>query len=141
MVALFKYVSGCVAALVAMLCPVSPLVTAALLFIAIDFVTGIAASRAVARREGSEWRIESRKAWRTVFKAGFVALAIVMMWVIDSAILDFMHLNLAKLFTGFVCGVELWSFLENAAAISGSPLFELMGRWVKRRMGEEVIDE
>ena len=124
-----------------MLCPVSPLVTAALLFIAIDFVTGIAASRAVARREGSEWRIESRKAWRTVFKAGFVALAIVMMWVIDSAILDFMHLNLAKLFTGFVCGVELWSFLENAAAISGSPLFEWMGRWVKRRMGEEVIDE
>ena len=124
-----------------MLCPVSPLVTAALLFIAIDFVTGIAASHAVARREGSEWRIESRKAWRTVFKAGFVALAIVMMWVIDSAILDFMHLNLAKLFTGFVCGVELWSFLENAAAISGSPLFELMGRWVKRRMGEEVIDE
>ncbi|MBO7185700.1 MAG: phage holin family protein [Alistipes sp.] len=141
MVALFKYVSGCMAALVAMLCPVSPLVTAALLFIAIDFVTGIAASRAVARREGSEWRIESRKAWRTVFKAGFVALAIVMMWVIDSAILDFMHLNLAKLFTGFVCGVELWSFLENAAAISGSPLFELMGRWVKRRMGEEVMDE
>jgi phage-related holin len=124
-----------------MLCPVSPLVTTALLFIAIDFVTGIAASRAVARREGSEWRIESRKAWRTVFKAGFVALAIVMMWVIDSAILDFMHLNLAKLFTGFVCGVELWSFLENAAAISGSPLFELMGRWVKRRMGEEVMDE
>ena len=124
-----------------MLCPVAPLVTAALLFIAIDFVTGIAASRAVARREGSEWRIESRKAWRTVFKAGFVALAIVMMWVIDSAILDFMHLNLAKLFTGFVCGVELWSFLENAAAISGSPLFELMGRWVKRRMGEEVMDE
>lgn len=124
-----------------MLCPVSPLVTAALLFIAIDFVTGIAASRAVARREGSEWRIESRKAWRTVFKAGFVALAIVMMWVIDSAILDFMHLNLAKLFTGFVCGVELWSFLENAAAISGSPLFELMGRWVKRRMGEGVTDE
>jgi phage-related holin len=124
-----------------MLCPVSPLVTAALLFIAIDFVTGIAASRAVARREGSEWRIESRKAWRTVFKAGFVALAIVMMWVIDSAILDFMHLNLAKLFTGFVCGVELWSFLENAAAISGSPLFEWMGRWVKRRMGEGVTDE
>lgn len=124
-----------------MLCPVAPLVTAALLFIAIDFVTGIAASRAVARREGCEWRIESRKAWRTVFKAGFVALAIVMMWVIDSAILDFMHLNLAKLFTGFVCGVELWSFLENAAAISGSPLFEWMGRWVKRRMGEGVTDE
>ena len=138
---LYKYISGGVAALFAMLCPVAPLVTAAVSFIAIDFITGIAASRAVAQREGRQWWIESRKAWRTVFKAGFVALAIVMMWVIDTTILDFMHLNLAKLFTGFVCGVELWSFLENAAAISGSPLFEWMGRWVKLRMGEGVTDE
>ena len=138
---LYKYISGGVVALFAMLCPVAPLVTAAVSFIAIDFITGIAASRAVAQREGRQWWIESRKAWRTVFKAGFVALAIVMMWVIDTTILDFMHLNLAKLFTGFVCGVELWSFLENAAAIIPSPLFEWMGRWVKRRMGEGVTDE
>ena len=87
------------------------------------------------------WWFESRKAWRTVAKAGFVATAIVMMWVIDHELLDFMHLNLAKLFTGFVCGVELWSFLENAAAISDSQLFEMLGRWVKRHVGEEVSDE
>jgi hypothetical protein len=52
-----------------------------------------------------------------------------------------MHLNIAKLFTGFVCGVEMWSFLENAATISRSPLFEWMSRWVKRRVGREVGDE
>ena len=138
---LFKYISAVVASLCGLLCPIAPLICSALLFVAIDFITGILASRIAARREGRMWWFESRKAWRTVAKAGFVATAIVMMWVIDHELLDFMHLNLAKLFTGFVCGVELWSFLENAASISDSPLFEMLGRWVKRHVGEEVSDE
>ena len=52
-----------------------------------------------------------------------------------------MQLNLANLFAGFVCGVELWSFLENAATISRSPLFDWLGRWVKRRVTKEVDNE
>jgi hypothetical protein len=107
----------------------------------VDFITGVIASHAEARREGREWWFESRKAWRTVIKAGFVAIAIVMMWVLDYHVLEFMNLNMAKLFTGFVCGVELWSFLENAATISRAPLFEWMSRWVKRRVEREVKDE
>ena len=138
---LFKYLSGAVVALLGMLCPITPLIASAMLFISIDFLTGILASRAEARRAGESWRLESRKAWRTVAKAGFVALAIVMMWIIDSTILGFMHLNLANIFTGFVCGVELWSFVENAARISGAPLFEWLSRWFKRRIGKEVGGE
>lgn len=138
---LYKLFSGIVAAFAAVLCPVAPLVGVASLFILIDFITGIAASCIVARREGRGWWFESRKAWRTVFKAGFVAISIVMMWLIDHRLLEFMHLNLANIFTGFVCGVELWSFLENAATISRSPLFDWLSRWVKRRIGEEVGDE
>lgn len=138
---LFKYISAVIASLCGLLCPIAPLVTTAILFVVVDFVTGIIASCVVARREGRPWWFESRKAWRTVAKAGFVAIAIVMMWIIDHHLLEFMHLNLANLFTGFVCGVELWSFLENAQTISGSSLFEWMGRWVRRRVGEEVEDE
>lgn len=138
---LCKYISAIVASLCALLCPIAPLIATALTFIFIDFLTGIAASRAVAQREGREWWIESRKAWRTIVKAGFTALAIVMMWLIDNILLDFMNLHLANLFTGFVCGVELWSFLENATAISHSPLFSWLGRWVKHRVEEEVGDE
>lgn len=138
---LFKYISAVIASLCGLLCPIAPLVTTAILFVVVDFVTGIIASCVVARREGRPWWFESRKAWRTVAKAGFVAIAIVMMWIIDHHLLEFMHLNLANLFTGFVCGVELWSFLENAQIISGSSLFEWMGRWVRRRVGEEVEDE
>lgn len=138
---LFRYFSAFVASLCGLLCPIAPLITTATLFIVVDFITGVIASRAEARREGREWWLESRKAWRTVIKAGFVAIAIVMMWVLDYHVLEFMHLNMAKLFTGFVCGVELWSFLENAATISRAPLFEWMSRWVKRRVEREVKDE
>lgn len=138
---LFRYFSAFLASLCGLMCPITPLVGAATLFIAIDFATGVAASRAVAKREGKEWWFESRKAWRTILKAGFVAIAIAMMWVVDSYVLEFMHLNMAKLFTGFVCGVEIWSFLENAATISRSPIFEWMSRWVKRRVEKEVGNE
>lgn len=138
---LFKYGSGLCSATAAIICPIAPLIICATLFIFIDFVTGIIASRAVARREGREWWFESHRAWRTVLKLGFVLIAIVMTWVIDSEVIAFMHLNLAHIFTGFVCGVELWSFLENAATISRAPIFEWLGRWVKRRIGEEVSNE
>lgn len=138
---LFRYFSAFVASLCGLLCPIAPLITTATLFIVVDFITGVIASHAEARREGRRWWFESRKAWRTVIKAGFVAIAIVMMWVLDYHVLEFMNLNMAKLFTGFVCGVELWSFLENAATISRAPLFEWMSRWVKRRVEREVKDE
>ncbi len=138
---LFRYFSAFVASLCGLLCPIAPLITTATLFIVVDFITGVVASHAEARREGRRWWFESRKAWRTVIKAGFVAIAIVMMWVLDYHVLEFMNLNMAKLFTGFVCGVELWSFLENAATISRAPLFEWMSRWVKRRVEREVKDE
>ena len=138
---LCKYISVTVAGLCALLCPIAPLIATALLFIVVDFITGIMASRVVAQREGREWWIESRKAWRTVYKAGFTAVAIVMMWLIDHVLLGFMNLNIANLFTGFVCGVELWSFLENATTISASPLFTWLSRWVKRRVEKEVDNE
>lgn len=141
MAVLFKYISGIVAALAALLCPITPLIITATVFIAIDFVTGIYASYVAACKEGRAWRIESRKAWRTINKLCFVVTGIVMTWLIDSFVLQFMELHLANIFTGFVCGVELWSFIENAAIISQSSLFVWLGRWIKRRIGREVGDE
>lgn len=132
-----RYISGVLAALASMLAPVAPLVAAAVGFIIVDFISGVMASRAVARRNGRKWYFESRQAWRTVVKLGFVAVAIVMAWIIDSCLLGFMHLKLAQLFTGFTCGVELWSFLENAAEVSEAPLFKRLGRIVHRRIKEQ----
>ncbi len=141
MVILSKYASGLVAALAALLCPITPLIITASLFVAIDFVTGIIASYVAAKNRGEKWRLESRKAWRTVYKLCFIVTGIAMTWLVDSLVLGFMELNLANLFTGFVCGVELWSFVENAATISQSKLFEWLSRWIKSKLRKEVGDE
>lgn len=138
---LYRFISGVAAGFVALFAPIGTLVVCVVTFIGIDFVTGVAASRVIARREGREWYFESNEAWRTILKLGLTITAIAMAWLIDSCILDFMQLNIARLFTGFTCGVELWSFLENAAQLSDAPLFRWMRRYVHRRIRKEVDDE
>lgn len=103
---LYRLVSGAAAGIAALFAPIGPLVACAVVFIGIDFLSGVAASRAAARREGRAWYFESREAWRTVLKLGLTITAIAMAWLIDSCILDFMELNVARLFTGFTCGVS-----------------------------------
>ena len=135
---LYRFVSGVAAAVAGLFAPIAPLVWCAVAFIGVDFVTGVAASRAVARREGRPWWFESREAWRTVVKLGLVLTAIARAWLIDSCVLEFMQLNLARLFTGFTCGVELWSFLENAAQLSDAPIFERLRQYVRRRIDRHM---
>lgn len=138
MEALSKFVSGLVAGIAALFAPIQPLVVTTMLFIAVDFLSGILADRAAARREGRHWYFESCKAWRTVMKAGLAITTIAMAWMLDRCVLDFIQLNLAKLFTGFTCGVELWSFLENAAQLSEAPLFRWLRRYAKRRVEKHL---
>lgn len=141
MEALFRYINASVLGLASMFAPVRPLVCCAILFIATDFVTGVLASRRIAATEGRKWYFESGEAWRTVRKAGFVIISIAMSWLLESCVLDFMDLHLTRLFTGFVCGVEMWSFLENAAQLSDAMLFGWLRRYVHRRIKNELGDE
>ncbi len=134
----YRLFSGAAAALAAWFAPVAPLVACTALFIGVDFLSGVAADRAVARRAGRPWRFESRKAWRTVVKLALALTAVVMAWLLDCFVLEFLHLNAARLFTGFTCGVELWSFLENASQLSDAPLFRRLRRYVRRRIADET---
>lgn len=131
------------AAVAALFAPVAPLIGCALLFIGVDFLTGVAASRAEARRQGLQWRFESSKAWRTLRKAALAVTAIAMAWLLDRYVLDNTPPQIARLFTGFTCGVELWSFLENAERISDDPLFNRLRRLLSRVfrfVGQERAD-
>ncbi len=141
MEALYRWVSGLAAAGAALLAPAGPLGVCAVLFIGVDFVTGTAADYAAARRAGLPWRFESRKAWRTVVKLALAVTAVGMSWLLDACLLGFMQLRLARVFTGFLCGVEFWSFLENAARLSGAPLFRWLQRFVGHRLGKEAEHE
>ncbi len=137
----YKFISGCLLAIISLFAPIAPLILCTLLFITIDFISGVAADRLTARREGREWFFESSKAWHTVTKAALAIVALGMAWIIESCLLDFMHLHIARLFAGFTCGIELWSFLENASQLSDAPLFRWLRQFVHRRLRKEVDNE
>lgn len=138
MEAFYRFCSGALVALGALFAPILPLVGCATLFIFVDFLTGVAADRARAKREGREWFFESHRAWRTILKAGFVWMAISMAWLLEQCVLGFLTLHLAQLLTGFTCGVEMWSFLENAGELSDGPLFRAIRRVVRNRIRKGV---
>ncbi len=131
---LYRVFSGLLAALGALFAPIIPLIHCVILFVGIDFVIGVAADRARTLRNHEVWYFESRRAWRTILKAGFLMIAIAMAWLLDCCILEHLDLQLARLFAGFVCGVELWSFLENAGELSDAPLFRALRRIAHRKM-------
>ncbi len=131
-----KYLSGIVTGVLSFFAPVEPLLVCAMAFVAVDFLTGVLADRRRARAEGREWRFESHKAWRTIHKLSFVMAGIMLAWMLDGILRPFVELRLANLFTGFVCGVEFWSYLENASLVTGERRFRdviahLKGRFQK----------
>lgn len=138
MEASYRLISGSAAGIVALAAPVGPLVACAAGCIAADFAAGVAASRAEARKAGRRWYFESCEAWRTLRKLALASTAIVMAGSLDGCLEGVVRLDLARIFAGFACGVELWSFLENAATISDAPLFRVLRRYARRRIAKEV---
>lgn len=135
-----QWVTGGFAAAVAYFSPISSLLWCAFIFVAIDFVTGVWASYVRYKRAGlrDKWGFESSKAWNTVFKLLFIMCGIYLAWRIDTDILHFLNLRLANIFTGFVCGVEFWSYLENAAEISQHPIFRALKKVIKEKVDKEL---
>ena len=82
-----KYLSGIVAGVMSFFAPVEPLLLCAMVFVAVDFLTGVLADRHKAHAEGRVWRFESAKAWKTVRKLSFVMAGIVLAWMMDSLML------------------------------------------------------
>lgn len=141
MEALYRFFSGLIAATLGLFAPIAPLVICSLLFIAVDFVSGVLADRVTARREGRRWYFESCRAWHTIVKAALVVTMLGMGWLLEHYVLTFVDCHLARYLAGFTCGVELWSFLENAAQLSDAPLFRWLRRYVHRRIQKQVGDE
>ena len=135
---MYKIVNGLILGFAALFSPIQSVVICAMVFIAIDFVTGVLASHCEAKRKGEKWFFSSHEAWRTIRKAGFVLLTITMSWLIESCILNFITLNLTRIIAGAICGVEMWSFLENASVLSDARIFEWLRNYVKRKVEKEI---
>ena len=138
MEALYRFINGLLLGLTALFAPIKPVVLCALTFIFVDFVTGVLASRCEAKKRGEKWYFSSHEAWRTIRKAGFVLLTIAMSWLIEYCILDFVTLHITRIIAGAICGVEMWSFLENASVLSDGKLFAWLRNYVQRKVEKEI---
>lgn len=138
-----QWVAGCAVAVISYFAPVHTLIILALVFVGIDFITGVWASHTRAKREGrlDKWGFESSRARNTVFKLVFIMAGIILSWLIQKYILTEIGVNikLDVLFTGFACGVEFWSYLENAAEISNHPVFKWLKKFMKMKI-EKALD-
>ena len=116
-----------------------PLFIAVTVFEFVDFITGVLKSAVVSKRTKQKFAFESVKAWRTIYKYVFILIGIVLADMLSQVLSENMdsRLRFANYFTAFCCGVEFWSFLENAAVISDHPLF----RWLRKFMKFKVEDQ
>lgn len=114
-----------------------PLFVAVTVFEAVDFVTGCIKSGVIAHRNHEKFAFESVKAWRTIYKFVFILIGVILAEMLDAIIAENTRLRFANYFTAFCCGVEFWSFLENAAVISDHPIF----RWLRQFMKIKVEDQ
>ena len=115
-----------------------PLFVAVIVFEVMDFVTGCIKSAVVSKRKGERFAFESIKAWRTIYKFVFILVGIVLAELLDQTFGNDGRLKLANYFTAFCCGVEFWSFLENAAVICDHPIFRMLKK-VMREKTEDAI--
>lgn len=114
-----------------------PLFVTVIVFEIVDFVTGVIKSACISKRKGEKPAFESIKAWRTIYKFVFILIGICLSEMLDNTLVE-SNLRLANYFTAFCCGVEFWSFLENAAIISDHPVFRWLRKFMKVKLEDEI---
>nr|DAD91508.1 MAG TPA: holin [Myoviridae sp. ctx322] len=133
--------SGVVASIVAtpIIQDTKVLVLCVFIFELVDFITGCWKSSVIAHKSRKKFAFESIKAWRTIYKTVLILIGIYLAYILDYKVLTMKELYLPNYFCAFVCGVEFWSFLENAAQISDYPLFRWLRKFMKTKV-EEGLD-
>ena len=102
------------------------------IFIACDFVTGISASI----KEGIP--VTSNKMSRTVKKLLMYCMVIVLVHAIDKDMFVMVDLGLAKICATIICGIELFSILENCYRITGNYVFKVLTLAALKKIKEET---
>ena len=102
------------------------------IFIACDFVTGISA--AIKERQ----IITSNGLSRTIKKLLMYTMVIVLVHAIDKDMLVVVDLGLAKICATIICGIELYSILENCYRLTGNRVFKILTQFVLKKVENEA---
>lgn len=112
--------------------PIEILVLWMLIFIISDMITGIHASLI----EGGH--IQSCKLQRTVHKFVLYAMTICLLEGMDKYILDLVNCHLANIGAAIICGIEMYSILENCYRITGNQVFKTLISFTLKKVEENT---
>ena len=102
------------------------------IFIACDFITGISA--AIKERQ----IITSNGLSRTIKKMLMYCMVIVLVHAIDKDMLVFVDLSLARVCATIICGIELYSILENCYRLTGNSVFKVLTQFTIKKIEHET---
>ena len=103
-----------------------------LIFVACDTITGISAS--IKERK----IITSNQLRKTIRKLMMYAMTIVLCHAIDVYMVTFVDVGLAKLVSTIICGIELYSILENCYRITGSRIFKVLTQFTLKKIEDHT---
>lgn len=95
-------------------------------------ITGISA--AIKERQ----IIESNKLRKTVYKFLMYCTVIVLVHAIDTEMIVLVNLGLARICSAIICGIELYSILENCYRITGNRVFKVLTQSVLKKIENET---
>ena len=102
------------------------------IFIMVDFITGIYA----AMIEGKI--ITSHKMRKTVGKFISYSTAVILLHGIDSYMLPFEALFLARIGATIICGIELHSIFENLYRVTGNDVFRVLTQFSAKKLEQHT---
>lgn len=103
-----------------------------LIFIMVDFITGIYA--ALVERQ----IITSNKMQTTVIKFIMYSTAIFLLHGIDVYLISFTKLYLARIGATLICGIELYSIFENCYRVTGNVVFKILTQFTLKKIEENT---
>lgn len=125
-----------VASLCAIFIDVWILIGVAYIFIVADFYLGYRLSKKVKKQNPhalASGKLESCKWWHTIVKGKDAAMFIALMYLADKFIFMGETAICQRTVTGFICGAEFWSMLENEAYISDAKWAVWLRKYVKNK--------
>lgn len=103
-----------------------------LIFILVDFISGIYASLV----EGNY--VTSHKMQKTVVKFIMYSTAIFLLHGIDACMITFTKLYLARIGCTLICGIELYSVFENCYRITGNVVFKILTQFTLNKIEQQT---
>lgn len=128
-----KAVYGIAGAIMSFMAPIQVFIIWMLIFVGVDLVSGIIA----AKKRGE--KLESKKLRATINKMTWYFMFIILAQGLDVKVVTFMDIHLASLVSAIICGVELYSVLENAYTITGNRVFYMLTQFTVKKI-KEVTD-